>query len=197
MLEIEQRLNITITMPQTCHFCGEEIVKKYGRESESLCFHSLDGNHDNWDPANKVPAHIKCHTSFHKKGEPHPWMKGNKHHMKRPENRARHSKVMKARGAKKVVATTRERYTPEEISEFGRKGVQTRLKHHGPEEVKEQGKRGWITRRKRYGSTGFKPLTPEEKKKDYLRRSEAAKKGWKKHRELHGPTGMKPKEEIV
>ena len=52
-LEIEKMLNITITMPQTCHFCDKEIVKKYGLESDSLLFHSLDGNHDNWDPANK------------------------------------------------------------------------------------------------------------------------------------------------
>lgn len=54
-------------LPLICHFCGKKIVK-YGRESESLCIHSLDGDHDNWDPSNKVPAHKGCHGKYHKEG---------------------------------------------------------------------------------------------------------------------------------
>jgi len=55
-------------MPQICHFCGKEITKKYyDKSSESLVFHSLDGNHDNWDPSNKVPAHHGCHVGWHNK----------------------------------------------------------------------------------------------------------------------------------
>lgn len=65
LLEIERKLNITITMPQICHFCGEEIIDKFGDDSRSLVFHSLDGNHENWDPTNKVPAHRGCHSKWH------------------------------------------------------------------------------------------------------------------------------------
>ncbi len=67
LLEIEKRLGITITMPQICHFCGEEIVDKFGNNKYSLVFHSLDGNHSNWDPENKVPAHRGHHMSHHSK----------------------------------------------------------------------------------------------------------------------------------
>ncbi len=107
-LEIERMLKITVFLPQPCHFCGEEITK-FGRESGSLCFHSLDGNHDNWEPSNKVPAHYGCHASFHVEGDKHPmkdpkvvatlsktmmgrpkpWMRGDNHPMKRPEQRQR------------------------------------------------------------------------------------------------------------
>jgi len=65
LLEIEKILNITITMPQTCHFCSQDITKKFGMDSDSLNFHSIDHNHDNWDPLNKVPAHRKCHMKYH------------------------------------------------------------------------------------------------------------------------------------
>lgn len=65
LLGIEKKLNITITMPQTCHFCGEEIVDKFGDDSRSLIFHSLDGNHESWDLNNKVPAHRGCHSKWH------------------------------------------------------------------------------------------------------------------------------------
>jgi len=54
-------------MPQICYFCGEEITRKYGTRTESLVFHSLDGNHNNWDPENKVPAHHGHHISYHGK----------------------------------------------------------------------------------------------------------------------------------
>jgi len=71
LLAIEKKLNITITIPQICYLCGEEITKKYGKDSDSLCFHSLDGNHDNWDPSNKRPTHKGCHGKYHRKGTHH------------------------------------------------------------------------------------------------------------------------------
>lgn len=53
-----------------CHFCAKPIIKLNGLESESLVLHSLDGNHDNWDPDNKVPAHRGCHVKYHMSGKP-------------------------------------------------------------------------------------------------------------------------------
>lgn len=43
---------------KTCYFCGKTIL-------EDLVVHSLDGDHENWDPANKVDAHRSCHSGFH------------------------------------------------------------------------------------------------------------------------------------
>ena len=51
--------------PIRCHFCGEEVTVLEGWGDESLVIHSLDGHHENWDPANKVPAHRKCHGEHH------------------------------------------------------------------------------------------------------------------------------------
>lgn len=63
---MSNQARLAMDLPKLCYFCGEEIVKR-GRESDSLCVHSLDGNHDNWDPDNKVPTHKKCHTEYHAK----------------------------------------------------------------------------------------------------------------------------------
>lgn len=52
-----------------CYFCGEEIMKFEGMARDALAIHSLDGNHENWDSINKVPAHLGCHSSFHNRGE--------------------------------------------------------------------------------------------------------------------------------
>ena len=52
-----------------CHFCGEEVVKLSGRDGDSLCIHSLDGNHGNWAQTNKMPAHVACHLRYHNTGE--------------------------------------------------------------------------------------------------------------------------------
>ncbi len=54
-----------------CHFCEEPITRLEGRASESLHIHSLDGNHKNWDPANKVPSHHRCHNIHHHLGKFH------------------------------------------------------------------------------------------------------------------------------
>ncbi len=55
-------------VPLICHFCGKEVSKLEGKRSDSLAFHSLDGNHDNWDPENKAPTHRGCHTRHHSLG---------------------------------------------------------------------------------------------------------------------------------
>lgn len=54
-----------------CYFCENEVTKLLGRDRDSLANHSLDGNHENWDSINKVPAHFGCHISFHNTGEGH------------------------------------------------------------------------------------------------------------------------------
>lgn len=70
------RLIKNFQKPLICYFCGENILKLKGCDSDSLVFHSLDGNHDNWNPENKVPAHFACHESYHHKGKT-----GSKHHL--------------------------------------------------------------------------------------------------------------------
>lgn len=50
-----------------CHFCGVEITRFGGLAGDALVIHSLDENHENWEPSNKVPAHCSCHTSFHRR----------------------------------------------------------------------------------------------------------------------------------
>jgi len=52
-----------------CHFCEEEIKKLSGRHKDSLSIHSLDGDHENWKPENKVPVHGNCHSRYHQTGE--------------------------------------------------------------------------------------------------------------------------------
>jgi len=59
-----------------CYFCREEVTDIEGRTDESLVIHSLDGDHENWAPENKVPAHNNCHCSFHNAGEKNPRYKG-------------------------------------------------------------------------------------------------------------------------
>lgn len=54
-----------LSIPIICYFCGLEIKELYGKSPNSLCFHSLDFNHYNWDSKNKVPSHKKCHNSYH------------------------------------------------------------------------------------------------------------------------------------
>ncbi len=61
---------IKINLPVPCYFCDELITEK-GMNSLSLVTHSLDGNHTNWDPSNKVPVHKKCHNKIHFGGTKH------------------------------------------------------------------------------------------------------------------------------
>ena len=51
--------------PLRCYFCGGVITRLEGHAGESLNIRSLDWNHDNWHPSNKVPAHLSCHMSYH------------------------------------------------------------------------------------------------------------------------------------
>lgn len=143
-LEFERMLKCTVFLPQICHFCGEEIMK-FGCEAKSLAFHSLDDNHDNWDPSNKVPAHFGCHSSFHTtKNNP----------MKDPET------------AKKTMKTRFKLYgpsgikDPEVFSETMKKAAKqrwvTRREKYGPSGYKDIDA-VWAARKEKYGSTGRKP----------------------------------------
>lgn len=164
-----------------CHFCGEEITKKSGKGSGSLTIHSLDGNHSNWDPSNKVPAHNGCHGPFHKKGDKNP--------MKDPRVKAKHLKSVR---------------TPEYRARVGEQWAGNKNPMKDPDIAKKV----WPTRRERYGLTGLKPLTSEEKEKDHQKRSEATtrgtqtrrergtkpndnKKAWVTRRKRYGPSGRR------
>lgn len=60
-----KRKLLSIGKPILCYFCGKEIIILNGRpHGDSLVIHSLDGNHNNWDDNNKVPAHQTCHMSY-------------------------------------------------------------------------------------------------------------------------------------
>lgn len=63
--KVEKALIAGFPKPIICCFCKEQIVKLIGGFGDSLIIHSLDGNHSNWIPINKVPAHRRCHTTFH------------------------------------------------------------------------------------------------------------------------------------
>lgn len=63
--------------PIMCYFCREEVKKPRGVDSDSLLIHSIDGNHDNWNKENKVPAHRRCHGSHHNLGDKSPLWKGD------------------------------------------------------------------------------------------------------------------------
>jgi hypothetical protein len=53
--------------PYTCHFCGEP-ADSYGRGKGLAQPHHIDGDKENNDPANLVPAHGGCHTKHHTVG---------------------------------------------------------------------------------------------------------------------------------
>ena len=65
MLEIEKKLNTVVNLPQVCTGCKEDITKKNGTNGDSLCFHSVDDDHNNWVWGNKVPMHNRCHLAYH------------------------------------------------------------------------------------------------------------------------------------
>lgn len=52
-----------------CYFCGKEVTKLSGQDSDSLVIHSVNGNHDNWTPENKVATHLGCHSRYHCTGK--------------------------------------------------------------------------------------------------------------------------------
>lgn len=160
--EIERKLKITVFLPQICHFCKEEITI-FGKESESLCFHSLDDNHDNWAPSNKRPAHYGCHSSFHHKGKPHPWM-GDKSPSKRPGVRDRISKAKTGkpqpwnRGDKNVMRRPEQRQRMRDNNPM--KDPKIKAKHL--ESMRSPEHRAnlfetWDRRREKWGPSGRKP----------------------------------------
>ena len=68
---LKEELIAYFGVPLICHFCGEEVSKLKGTESDALAIHSLDGNHDNLDPENKTPSHFDCHSRYHHIGRKH------------------------------------------------------------------------------------------------------------------------------
>jgi len=155
-----------------CYFCGESITRMNGQQSESLIIHSLDNNHNNWDPSNKVPAHSCCHVSYHMselRADPNSVYNS-------PAYRIEH-----VRGCKKIwkdpIALQnksdamveswvgrRKKFASSGFSEDGLK----RLNPLGAEKPQI-----WATRRDRYGSRGIK--NPQEYSKN---QSRAQKRRW-------------------
>lgn len=132
--------------PFICYFCGEPITVVRGLSSDAKVVHSLDGNHDNWDPDNKVLAHNGCHHTFHCKGIARPDMMDDKNPMKRSEVRDKVSEALSGEdgGAKKAWDTRRKRYGPSGMKDLDAfrnmmKGVN---------------KQTWMIRRERYGPSG-------------------------------------------
>ncbi len=76
--KIKNELIATFPKPLKCYFCGGLITLLTGRKDESLAIHSLDGNHDNWDPPNKTPAHRGCHSRWHSTGDRNPKRRNKK-----------------------------------------------------------------------------------------------------------------------
>lgn len=72
----EQALIEKFVYPIKCYFCGKPIIKPEERRDNSLVLHSLNGNHEDFDPSNKVLVHRVCHTRYHSTGERNPGWKG-------------------------------------------------------------------------------------------------------------------------
>ena len=68
----KKELISNFSKPMLCYFCGEPVTVLKGKKAESIAIHSLDGNHENWDPPNKVPAHRACHSKWHSTGYRNP-----------------------------------------------------------------------------------------------------------------------------
>ena len=137
----------TFFKPAVCYFGGNPITKFEGKESDSIAIHSLDGNHNNIVPENKVPSHKGCHHIFHNTGKVMSEKSkkkiglaklGDKNPMKRPEVAA------KFKGAKNPMKR------PEVKAKITGKKNPFYGKNHPPETIK----RIWKTRRERYGPSG-------------------------------------------
>lgn len=50
--------------PWSCFFCGEPI-NRLGSTRNDGVVHHVDGDRFNNDPKNAVPAHRRCHSSYH------------------------------------------------------------------------------------------------------------------------------------
>lgn len=199
-LKIERMLGITITMPQKCYFeCGEEITKKYGnKDSKSLVFHSLDGDHDNWDPTNKVPAHKDCHNKYHSTGrrcseETRQKIREAKLGVKNPgqsqrmmgDNNPMKDPVVAAKVSK---ALTGRKYG----SERSKKAWKKRLELYGPSGGDYS--KGWKLRREIYGPSGVKDPKARGRAISEAMKNGGAKKAVTTRRERYGPSGVRDPE---
>ncbi len=61
----KEEMIATFEKPLRCFFCGRLITVMTGKTAESFVGHSLDGDHWNFDPNNKEPAHRSCHSRHH------------------------------------------------------------------------------------------------------------------------------------
>lgn len=204
-LEIEKKLKITVFLPQLCHFCGEEITELYGRERDSLCFHSLDEDHDNWNPTNKVPAHKRCHDSYHSTGErnamygkPNYWG----YHTDDAKRRIGDSKRGKKRDPdifQRGVATSRARYGDFMLPPEAAKERSERMRKNNPSKNHNTVMKGIKTRFDRHGPSGCRDNELRKKKIGDANRgnSQIGIKGWETRRKRYSPNGMKPKSQAV
>jgi len=150
-LEIEGGLGITITIPQICHFCKKNIHKKYGLESDSLLFHSLDGNHDNWAPSNKVPSHRGCHNSFHSSGEKCNWFGEDHSGKNNPRFGKHHTEESKERNRLAHLGEKNQRFGKHHTEETKKRMRASQKKfwtNLTPEQKAEHGRKVWGGRRK-------------------------------------------------
>lgn len=155
-----------------CYFCGDEVIKMRGLGVKSLVIHSLDGNHYNWAPGNKVPCHRGCHGKYHFEGDKNP--------SRRPEvsRKISATKIKNSSGLesnKKGWPVRREKYGPSGVRdpEARRQKISDALKGDNnpmkdPDVAKRSGERtrGKIgverskesvkTRHERYGSSWCK-----------------------------------------
>lgn len=160
-----------------CHFCGDLIIGSTGKGAKSLAIHSLDGNHKNWGPLNKVPAHNSCHSAFHQSGR-----------TLSEETRRKISEIKKGHGYRvtKSWETRRERYGPSGLKdpEAVYKDRSERMKNRDSNKI-------WEIRRQRYGPSGFKDLNRWKEAMVEGRKDGAYAKGWKTRRARYGPSGSR------
>lgn len=204
-LEIEQKLKITMFLPQPCYFCSEEI-QKFGRESRSLCFHSLDDNHSNWDPSNKCPAHIECHLKYHNTGD--------KNAMKNPEVKAKHLESVRtpeyrANHSERVKGDK----NPMKDPEVAAKVSDALTGRTFSEEHKQNLSKSWTEKRRREQSEMIAKINrqrtgdnnhmrrPDQRQRmrdeNPMNNPESVAKIWKTRRKRYPPNGMKPKSQAV
>lgn len=182
MMEIEKKLRITVFLPQTCFFCGEDITHK-GNDRTSLVTHSLDGNHDNWVPENKVFSHKHCHAKYHASN------------MSEETKRKIGIANIGPEINKKAWPTRRKRYGPSGFKNHGMKRPEVADKFRGdknPMKNPEIALRAAKTRRDKYGPSGIKdPEAFGKAISDGMKKTNAGMRSWKTRRERYGPTGRK------
>lgn len=89
----ERQLIEGFESPIRCYFCTKEVTKLKGNDGDSIVIHSLDENHENWDPMNKVPSHRVCHLSFHNTLDRNPQWTGDEVSQHAKYRRSRRSRL--------------------------------------------------------------------------------------------------------